>query len=289
MSIVIGSARVDERGKYSGGAAGDQKQTSSSNDIKGEVSMQEFYVHKKGWIVMRLKSDEYASKVGTNMKSACNNKNLGYDQGNRLGVIEHGINSKVKTECDCSSLVRACIKEATGKDPGNFNTENEVSVLKKTGLFKDPISYSSSTTLYEGDVLVTKTKGHTVIVVSGKKRKDEETVKKNDTATKSNSEYSTKDFIKDVQKAIGAKVDGVAGEETLSKTITISRSRNRTHAVVKAIQRRLNALGYNCGTVDGIVGIKFEAATKLFQIAEGCTVDGVITAHEKTWKKLLGM
>ena len=45
MSIIIGSARVDEKGTYSGGASGDQKQTSSTNDTKGEVSMKPFYVH----------------------------------------------------------------------------------------------------------------------------------------------------------------------------------------------------------------------------------------------------
>ena len=40
MAIKIGSARSDERGKLSGGAAGDQKQT-SNYDEKGEVSIQE--------------------------------------------------------------------------------------------------------------------------------------------------------------------------------------------------------------------------------------------------------
>ena len=36
MSIIIVSARIDERGRASGGVAGDQKQGSSS-DYKGEV------------------------------------------------------------------------------------------------------------------------------------------------------------------------------------------------------------------------------------------------------------
>lgn len=40
MSIMVGSARIDERGNASGGAAGDQKQTSAKNDLTGEVSMQ---------------------------------------------------------------------------------------------------------------------------------------------------------------------------------------------------------------------------------------------------------
>ena len=68
--------------------------------------------------------------------------------------------------------------------------------------------------------------------------------------------YSHKDFVKDVQKAILAKVDGIAGNETLSKTITVSRQKNNRHAVVRPIQKYLNSIGFNCGTVDGVAGIK---------------------------------
>lgn len=102
-------------------------------------------------------------------------------------------------------------------------------------------------------------------------------------------EYSLTAFIKDVQKAIGAKVDGLAGSETIGKTITVSAKVNRRHAVVKPIQKRLNALGYNCGTVDGDAGQKFTAAVKAYQKANGCVSDGEITRRNKTWRKLLGM
>ena len=98
-----------------------------------------------------------------------------------------------------------------------------------------------------------------------------------------------KTFIKSVQTALGAKVDGVAGPETLSKTITVSETKNSRHKVVKAIQTYLNALGYNCGAVDGSAGPKFTAAVKKYQKAKGCVVDGEITARGKTWKKLLGL
>ena len=95
-TIMIGSARIDERGKLSGGVAGDQKQVSSSNDTKGEVSMQPFYVHSKGWYILRPKSSTLAAKMAERMIAACNNKNIGYDQGNRLGVIIYGIDTKTK-------------------------------------------------------------------------------------------------------------------------------------------------------------------------------------------------
>ena len=101
--------------------------------------------------------------------------------------------------------------------------------------------------------------------------------------------YSLRDFVRDVQSAIGAKVDGIAGTETLSKTVTVSAGINRRHKVVKPIQKRLNEIGFNCGTVDGIAGSKFTTAVKAFQKANGCVSDGEITAKKNTWKKLLGM
>ncbi|MBP5443636.1 MAG: hypothetical protein J6Y60_10365 [Treponema sp.] len=164
MITRISSARIDERGKLVGGKAGDQ--------TGREVSEQNFYLHSKGWFVLRPKSEEHAEKIAERMRTACNNQNIGYDQNQRLGVIKNGIDSKVKTECDCSSLVRACVKEATGKDPGNFNTSNEKGVLYATGLFEQVRTYNSMLPLYVGDILVTKTKGHTVIVTQGNQREN---------------------------------------------------------------------------------------------------------------------
>lgn len=103
-------------------------------------------------------------------------------------------------------------------------------------------------------------------------------------------EYTLKQFIKDIQKACGASVDGIAGQETLSKTVTLSAKKNRTHTAVKAVQKRLIALGYvEVGTADGVAGAKFTSAVAHFQQDTGCYVDGEITAKNKTWKKLLGM
>ena len=163
MAVIIGSARHDEHGNcYSGGKAGDQ--------TGQEVSTQKFYNHSKGWNVLRAKDNKVAEKLAEAMKIACGNKNIGYDQSERYGIIKHGINTKVKTECDCSSLVRACIIYASGKDVGDFNTSNERSVILKSGLFDDMGTYKVGDTLYNGDILVTRTKGHTVIVVSGAKK-----------------------------------------------------------------------------------------------------------------------
>lgn len=166
MAIKIGSARIDERGKLFGGKAGDQ--------TGGEVSEQAFYVHKKGWYVLRPKSVQHAMGIAERMHVACCNPHLGYDQKNRDGVLRFGIDTLTNTECDCSALVRACVKEATSKDPGNFTTSNEVAVLSATGLFEKPVAYTSKTILCTGDILVTKTKGHTVIVTAGAVRVQEQ-------------------------------------------------------------------------------------------------------------------
>ena len=106
----------------------------------------------------------------------------------------------------------------------------------------------------------------------------------------SKSYYTQEQFFKDVQKACGASVDGIVGKETLSKTVTLSATKNRTHAAVKCVQKRLFALGYTqVGEADGIAGAKFTAAVKAFQKDNGCFVDGELTAQKQSWKKLLGM
>ena len=131
MAVMIGSARIDEYGNISGGKAGDQKQKSASNDTEGEVSQQKFYVHKKGWYILRCNDVNMRSKLAKAMITACDNVNIGYSQSERAGVVKNGVNSSKPTNSDCSALVRACIKEACGKDVGNFTTYNEAATLEK--------------------------------------------------------------------------------------------------------------------------------------------------------------
>lgn len=103
-------------------------------------------------------------------------------------------------------------------------------------------------------------------------------------------EYTQEEFVREVQAAIGATVDGIAGKETLSKTLTLSRYVNRSHKAVKPVQKRLYALGYTVvGEADGKTGVLFQKAVKEFQKDNGCFVDGEITKGKTTWRKLLGM
>ena len=173
MSMIIGSARSDENYRYSGGKRGDQRQ-SSTPDYSGEVSKQTFYVHRKGWYILRPKKVAHANAIAAAMSDACDNKNFGYSQSDRYSVFNYKKTKNAKinkpVNCDCSSLVRKCIYDGTGKDVGDFSTSNEASVLEGSGLFESRKPYTSGTILYDGDVLVTKSKGHTIIIIAGNKR-----------------------------------------------------------------------------------------------------------------------
>ena len=162
MNYVIGSARVDERGRYTGGKRGDQ--------TGKEVATENMYNHSLGWLCLRAKDAQRAQAIASAMRSACANNHIGYSQSDRLDIMAAGIDSTRDTNCDCSSLIRAVVKHATGMDAGNFTTASERTMLMNTNMF-DNIGYvSTGSILYEGDILITRTKGHTAIVTSGNSR-----------------------------------------------------------------------------------------------------------------------
>ena len=167
MAVKIGSARIDENGHAKGGKAGDQ--------TGKEVSTQSWYKHNKGWRVFRAKNSAHAEKIAQDMQYACNNPNIGYDQGQRNTLYNvakpFGFNCKEvnkKCETDCSALVRVCCAYAGIMLP-NFRTTTEPSILLNSGYFmemKGKQYTDSSDYLIRGDILCTKTQGHTVIVLS---------------------------------------------------------------------------------------------------------------------------
>ena len=167
MAVKIGSARIDENGHAKGGKVGDQ--------TGKEVSTQSWYKHSKGWRVFRAKNPALAEKIARDMQWACDNNNIGYDQGQRNTLYNVskplGFNCKdVKTKCetDCSALVRVCCAYAGIMLP-NFRTTTEPSILLNSGYFyemKGKQYTDSSDYLMRGDILCTKTQGHTVIVLN---------------------------------------------------------------------------------------------------------------------------
>lgn len=167
MAVKIGSARIDERGKARGGKAGDQ--------TGKEVSRQNWYKHSKGWVCIRPKDPEQARLIADTMNKACDSKLIGYDQGQRntlwnaLKDKNFDISRLTKAvETDCSALVRFCCAAAGILAP-NFTTGVQVKTLRATGAFDiltDSKYVNQSAYLRAGDILVTKTKGHTVVVLT---------------------------------------------------------------------------------------------------------------------------
>jgi peptidoglycan hydrolase-like protein with peptidoglycan-binding domain len=275
MAVKIGHASIDENGRVCNGNAGDQ--------TGKEVCTRNWY--NKPWTsVIRPKDIVIADKIAKAMEQACANNNIGYDQNQRTTLFTQAKANNwnlskisVKCETDCSALVAVCVNAAGIHISKDIYTGNQLQALKSTGKFNIYTSSdytSSDTKLRRGDILLSS--GHTAIVLSSG-------------STNIPTRYSLTDFIKDIQSATNAKIDGIAGSETISKTITVSMTINSRHRVVKPIQKRLNALGFNCGLADGVFGGNTASAVKSFQEANGCVADSIITAKNKTWKKLLGM
>ena len=97
------------------------------------------------------------------------------------------------------------------------------------------------------------------------------------TSTSTNSSTNTS-----TNKTTSSSNSGLVS--SLSGTISYGQSGSK----VKALQQALNALGYNCGTVDGKFGNKTLAAVKKFQKAMGLTQDGKVGPKTKAKFKLKG-
>ena len=243
MAVKIGSARIDENGNAHGGRAGDQSGK--------EVSTQAWYLHSKGWRVFRAKNAGIAEKIARCMEMACANSKIGYDQYERNTLYKEaepfGFDvSRVTVPCetDCSALVRVCCAYAgiTGL-PSGFRTGNMPSNLEKTGAFTELVGdkyQSQSAYLGRGDILVTKTNGHTVVVLTN------------------GSKYEG--TIRPVEYALGDRiiVYGCAGED------------------VKLMQEMLLKLGYDLGIwgCDGDFGDCTDLALRTFQQDAKLDVDG---------------
>lgn len=170
MSVMVGSARGDENNRAYGGKAGDQKGGR-------EVSVQAWYKHAKGWRVFRAKDAAKAATIGAAMSAACANDLIGYDQHERYDLFAEakkvGFDLAavvVATECDCSELVRCCCASAGIMDlpTSGFRTGNMPQHLLACGEFVELLGAKYTDRpdyLGAGDILVTRTSGHTVVVL----------------------------------------------------------------------------------------------------------------------------
>lgn len=167
--IRLAHASIDENGKVSGGAAGDQ--------TGKEVCIRSWY--SKPWnCVIRFKDPAMRQKVADCMIRAANNVRIGYDQMQRNSLLNYARNVgydpyKVTTPCetDCSALVTlACIYAGVKEDAlvkgGNSATTRTIKgLLVATGMV-DVLAGSEFTAkadnLKPGDILLAE--GHHVAV-----------------------------------------------------------------------------------------------------------------------------
>lgn len=101
--------------------------------------------------------------------------------------------------------------------------------------------------------------------------------------------YRHEDFVREVQMCIGAGIDGKAGNQTLSKTVTVSRTKNRKHNVVLPIQKKLHSMGLYTDKLDKSAGKNFDAAVRTYQtrVVKLQRPDGEITTKGRTWRAML--
>lgn len=164
MSVKVGSARSSYGNTKRGDQAGGK-----------EVSTQPWYKHTKGWRVFRAKNAAIREKLGLAMEHACKNDHIGYSQEDRSSLYNavkdlyfDPLLCTKDVNTDCSALVRVCCAFA-GIKLKDFTTSSEPGVLAACGYFEE-LTLSKyreqDDWLMRGDILVTKTKGHTVIVLT---------------------------------------------------------------------------------------------------------------------------
>ena len=273
--MSISNCGSDERGKLSGGKAGDQ--------TGKEYCVRSWY--NRPWTcVLRHPTAAVKEKIATKARNAAENPNIGYDQNERLSFYNalkavdwKPKNIKKKCEADCSASTSAIII-AVGHDLNNkklkdVSPSNTTSTLKsalKNAGFKvltDPKYLKSDNYLKPGDILLSE--GHHVAInlTEGSKVKStsKKTTEKKDAKkcpykepTGIVSYSSTGDDVKWVQwhlnqllssKKISAKRLGKA----ITKLTIDGIWKAKTKAVFKAFQKKYPATGTK-GKPDGKCG-----------------------------------
>ncbi len=134
MSVKIGHASIDEKGKATGGKVGDQ--------TGKEICIRGWYPHNPPWNVYLVCTDQTIAKKAAEInEQICKDPNYGYDQLQRLtgynAILKNNKKIKgAKGEFDCSSLVAACYILAGLKLSPSLTTISLRKALLDTGKFK---------------------------------------------------------------------------------------------------------------------------------------------------------
>lgn len=99
--------------------------------------------------------------------------------------------------------------------------------------------------------------------------------------------YSAECFIRDAQRILGVDQTGKADDALLAKLPTLSENKNSGHDLVKLLQIRLFAAGYNFPKygADGDFGTETGNAVEGFQRQHGLTSDRIV--GKNTWNALM--
>ncbi len=249
MAVLIGNASISENGTIRG-KAGDQ--------TGKEVTTRKWYKHSKGWYALECLVPGMEEYIAEAMEKACANPDIGYNQYEN-GTLWNDVKANgydpsqttKKVNTDCARLVRVCVQYACVKKGINiiipdFYTATMANVLVKTGLFRkltDAKYTSQDAYLHRGWPMVTRTKGHAIVVLE------------NGSKVEALPEP-------EVPYALGERTlrNGMEGED------------------VKELQSLLIQFGYDLGRwgADGDFGDMTEMAVREFQQLENIEVDGIV-------------
>ena len=201
---------------------------------------------------------------------------------NVYGKTNNAVHNQVMEQLQKGNWIIACMGKGNWTSSGHFIV---VYGLKDGKVYiNDPASTKANRACNTWELFKSQVKYYWVVEVPDK-------IKKYGIVT--DGEYPQKDFVREVQMCIKAGIDEKAGNQTFSKTPTVSNVTNRKHAVVLPLQKKLKKLGYYLGELDKIAGNKFKAGVQQYQKevvkASVKNQDGVITKKASTWKKLLGI
>lgn len=244
MTVKIGHASIDERGKIKGGTAGDQ--------TGKELCIRNYY--KRSWtVVLRPNDPIVAEKSAKACEDGCNNPNIGYDQNQRNSLHSllkkngYKMSTVGKCETDCSAFMTACAISAGVTKLEYASNAPTTSTMRKafvgSGAYTALIGstyLNSDMYLKRGDILVSEGH-HTVMVLS-------------------NGEGIE----------IGAKY--------IEPSVIVTYNRNNIKENVKWVQNQLNRFGYSL-VVDGVwtkTTNKTHAAVVDFQQKHGLLADGEV-------------
>lgn len=296
MIVLCGWASIDERGRASGGAAGDQ--------TGREVKTGNWYWFGQT-MVIRPKSRSLGLKMAKVMKTLCQGNYVGYDQSQRTTLWKEmskvGWNAnKMKTKCetDCSAMV-AVVCKACGvnisPDVWTGNLWQALSGTKKFVKLTSAYYVESNKGLRAGDIILNPAK-HVIMAVA-----DGPVVKGQNGLNKMiGAELDLDGHAGTETKRVGIEALKVGLNKDFGLKIKVNSSYDKAtkaavdkHPVtpgksgkeVTVVQCLLYCHGYDPKGIDGHYGPGMKAAVGKYQEDHGLVVD--YSVGPKTMLRLL--